>query len=294
MGQKGRQSLANLIALQAPLEMGNQVELEDLIELSKQRDAARKKGDGALASLLQDFSIAKSKSEKNRQRKNGKPAELLGPTPERAAKAEGLAREHKPDAQAIEVSNKTKSHTIVSPIDRYGKHWPAEIELAARKLRNLFLLAESGDPKMIASYGGAGGAAYGPRDGGVADHIREARATVDLIKARFPSCVPVIEAFITQVTCGPGGTAIRFQDIGAQHCPWGTPDAQKGAGYGRLIQTLMVLEWFLNSTEGGDLSRPELAQNLETAIRAGAQIMREREERRRKDRERTKVVKGGR
>lgn len=291
--------------MQAPLPV--QLDLEDAIKQSEEQGAQRSKflqasanaqaahaekaKNGALkttsylAELQKDFSVAKAKEKHRLQRKNAK-VDNVGPTPERLRKAiddDGMP--------AVTVGTQVKSHTLTSPVDKYGPRWPVEIEQAARTLRDLFLLAASEKP-ITANYNGNGGGAYGPRDGGVPDHVREARATVDLIRARFPSCVPDIEAFIVQIVTHSDGATLKFEDTGTAISPWKTPDARKGAGYGAFYRTLTVLEWFLAERSGGTIYRPEAAASLEKAIRAGAQVIREREEKVRQKRERANLIRG--
>lgn len=317
-GQRHRISMAQSIAMQAPLK-GQQHDLEEAIEHAKKQEVERRRflaasagaqaahagkaKDGPLADqvtvpfgkhrkeqnqsrrerMLEAFALG---AEKRAPRKNAK-QENIGPTPERLAKTIDDDGE-----QAYTVGKAVKSHTITSPVEKYGPRWPVEIETAAKQLCQLFLAAASERP-TTSNYNGAGGSSFGPRDGGVPDHVREARATVDLIKTRFPSCIADIEAFVTQVACHMDGSAIKFEDTGTPISPWASPDARKGVGYGMFYRSLTVLEWFLAERSGGAMYRPEAAASLEKAIRAGAAVIREREEKARERSRRSRQITGG-
>lgn len=298
MSQRGRISLshAQAIAAQAPLEHGHQFTLEEAIARSKQQEAERKKlvataaaqnahahktATGSLKTtishhLVQAFSISRAKAAKRSQRKNAKP-DYVGPTPERLAKS----------PEGFSVGTETKAHTSQALLDKYKRYIPPEVETAARLLLQDFLLAESGGPRVTANYDGVGGSVPGPRHGGVQDYVREAQATVSLIRAEWPTgMVEMIEWFLAETVHKQDGSFMRLEDAGAQIVPgWTTPEAQKGAGWGRFYSMLTLAERFYARQRalGRRLEPPTAndARRLLSEIRARAQARRERMAKRR-------------
>lgn len=312
MSQKYRPSLSQTIAAQAPLDLGEQVDLEDLIKRSQRSEAERERfklaatpaqkatrdqladkgklGTTTQAGYIAQISAYADKQRKKADRKNSKPDN--SPTPERLAKLMDREdmRDHAPPIHDKDTRPVTRAHTIVAPVDRYGRYWDVRLEQAARDLRNIFLIAESGYQRVTASYDGMGGSVPGPRHGGVADHIRECQAMAALIEAKFPALMRDITWFLTQTVVKNGtGEAMKFEDAGALISPWKSDEAKKGIGYGHFYCAIEVLAPFLAEERakgwGASVSTPEAARALNVEMRARAMIVRERAEKERKRKE---------
>ncbi len=309
MSQKHRPSLSQTIAAQAPLDLGDQVDLEDLIQQSKRSEAERERfklaatpaqkakrdtlagaGELGLTKYVAEISAYAAKERKRAERKNAKPDN--SPTPERVAKLMDPEdkREHAPPIHDKDTRPLTRAHTIVAPVDRYGRYWDGKLEQAARDIRNIFLIAESGYQRVTGSYDGVGGSVPGPRHGGVADHIRECQSMAALIEAKFPALMRDITWFLTQTVVKNGtGEAMKFEDAGALISPWKSDEAKKGIGYGHFYCAIEVLAPFLAEERakgwGASVSTPEAARALNAEMRARAMIVRERAEKERKRKE---------
>lgn len=305
MTQKYRPSLSQTIGAQAPLEFGDgQLELEDIINHSKRSEAERarfgklaatpqqaakrdqlakadKLGTTAKVGYVEQISAYAAKQREKSQRKNAKSD--TAPTPERLAKLMDRT-----DASAIsppirdqETRALTKAHTITAPVDKYGKHWDARLEQAARDIRNIFLIAESGYQRVTGTYDGTPAGVAGPRHGGVQDHIRECQAMATLIETKFPAVMREVHWFLTQTVVKNGtGEAMKFEDAGALISPWKSEEAKKGIGYGLFYRSIEVLAPFLAEERargfGASVTTPEASRALSIEMRARAQILRER------------------
>lgn len=320
--QKYRPSLSQTIAAQAPLEFGDgQLELEDIINHSKRSEAERARfeklaatpqqtatrdqlakagnlGTTAKVGYAEQISAYAEKQRQKSQRKNAKGD--TAPTPERLAKL--MERD---DATAIsppirdqETRALTKAHTIAAPIDKYGKHWDGRLEQAARDIRNIFLIAESGYQRVTSTYDGTPSGVAGPRHGGVQDHIRECQAMAALIESKFPAVMREVHWFLTQTVVKNGtGEAMKFEDAGALISPWKSEEAKKGIGYGLFYRSIEVLAPFLAEERargfGAGVATPDAARALNMEMRARAQILRERAAKKKRE-EQQQLQKGGR
>ncbi len=309
MSQKGRPSLSQQIATE-----GQQADIEEYLtagERGRMRASNQQRerfnelskngqlGANSRVGVLQyEISAALDKQKEKSKRKNAHQDEN-GPTPERAAKADGTT------TVATPVRDRTtpalsRTHMLASPIDKFGPHWDPDIERTARDLRDMFLLAETGGSKVTSSYEGIPAGAFGSRPGGVADHIRLAQSIVTVIKSEFPSCIEDINFFITEIVVNQDGSSIRLEQAGAKHSPWKSPDARKGVAYGRLLKALEVLSFFLAKQRemgwgwGARPTNPDVARALQVELRARVQVMREQQARKDEDeKRRAKMIKGG-
>lgn len=323
MSQKYRPSLSQTIGAQTPLEFGDgQLELEDIINHSKRSEAERERfgklaatpqqsakrdqlakggnlGTTAKVGYVEQISAYAAKQREKSQRKNAKAD--TAPTPERLAKLmdRGDASEISPPIRDTDTRAITKAHTIAAPIDKYGKHWDVRLEQAARDIRNIFLIAESGYQRVTGTYDGTPAGVAGPRHGGVQDHIRECQAMAELIKAKFPAVMREVEWFLTQTVVKNGtGEAMKFEDAGALISPWKSEEAKKGIGFGLFYRSIEVLAPFLAEERakgfGAGVASTEAARALNMEMRARAMIVRERAEKERKRKEQQQPQKGGR
>lgn len=138
-----------------------------------------------------------------------------------------------PAAPARAISAKR----MIPPFEQQRRVLPVDMEFAARQIVKDFLLANVGE-RATPSAGRPG-----KRD--LSTEIRDAKATIELIRAQFgDQVIRDIEWFIAAVTTRPDGTPMRFADSGAEIAPGKSPEAQKWAGYGALFRTLTVLVRF--------------------------------------------------
>lgn len=280
MSQKSRISLSQSIALQAPLEKGDHVDIEELIEASKQAEAQRQRR----VEFETQISVAVAKKRAQQGRKNAAERDN-SPTPERVAK---LAEQER-DVTAITPPIKdkdtralTKTYMVQAPLERYKAHLRPGLEETARRLLNVFLLADTG-PRVTSSYEGMTTAGVpSARSGGVQDHVRWATAMARVIETEWP--VEFVEAkdwLLTQVVIKQSGAAMKFEDIGQKMgLPWKSPDTHKGAGFGRFIDMLIIAERFFarqDATGWADPPSAAATQALQSELRARAQVRREME-----------------
>jgi len=231
------------------------------------------------AAALSEISAYVDKQRRAQTRRNAA-LQPNGPTPERAAKAGegGISTQVVVPSQGPQQA--VKNHTFTAPLEKYRAHIPNELEAAARQLLHDFLLAEAG-PRVTANYTGVGGAAS-KHHGGVADRVREAQATVSLIRAEWhQEFIQDVEWFILQVVTKGDGSAMRFEDAGARiNPPWRSLDALKGIGYGGFYRTLcLAARWYARQRARHPDKHQVTAEDtrrLAQELRARAQQYRER------------------
>lgn len=298
MSQKYRISSSQARALYEPLE--GQADIEEAIAEAKRlaappqakakhADLAKKGALGAnnkLREIEQQLSIALAKKKQNGTRKNAS-VQYNGPTPERAAKAhEGVASEVVIPSQGPVPA--VRSHTVQSPLEKYKYHLRPGLEDTARRLLKIFLLAETGG-RVTSSYEGMSGNVPGPRSGGVQEHVRWATAIAQVIESEWPKeFVEVKDWFLLEITVNQNGSAMKFEDAGLKMgIPWKSPDTHKGAGYARFVDMLIVAEKFLQRQDAlgwADPPNANATRALQSELRARAQVRREIENRRSRNR----------
>ncbi len=147
---------------------------------------------------------------------------------------EELIEETKRRPNTQGVSSSVPAHKA-PPFERQRAQLPVEMEQAARQVLKDYLAATS-TPRVT------GNAPRGKRPD--AD-VRDARATIELIRAQFgEEVIRDIEWFVAAVVTRPDGTHMRFADSGAMIAPGKSPEAQRWAGYGALYRTLTLLVRF--------------------------------------------------
>lgn len=190
--------------------------------------------------------------------------QMIGPTPERLAKAggdDGMIKLVPPISDGG-TRPSTRAHRIALPLDnpRYLAALPSTADEIARDLVHIFLLATAG-PKVTGSYDGVPSTAGGARSGGVQDHVRQAHAMVEDIAASLgEAVVRDITWFVTGQTVKPDGSAMRLADSGRMMSPWAVNDEKDTAiGWGGLYRSLQVVARFMAQRRAAGWRVPTVA-----------------------------------
>ena len=207
MSQKGRISLSQAAAVgtQAP-RSGDQIDLEDLIAAADKGDternrfklvaspASQSEARRRAADMQRELSIHAAKQRRRRD---------TGPTPERAAKAAGIAAITPPisdgDTRAL-----TRAHMVEGVVEHYQNAWAYETVTGARFLRDLNHEVQAGQRGVTVDLDAAGGS-FGPRRGGFTNwNARVQNEVLGQVKAEIermfgPECRDMLEAFLWAV-----------------------------------------------------------------------------------------------
>lgn len=225
---------------------------------------------GKLGKYVDEISAFAAKKKKRAERRNAAPAEgVIGPTPERLAKAGSYEEILVPikDGQTRAGDRATR---LLSVFDEHKARLPEEISSALQAVLDDFSKALIMSGALVSSYGEGGGSAPGPRHGGVPDYAREAAARIDALGARFGG--RVLKMFIAYVVDTANETRRR-----ANLSPWTDKATNKGLSYGHDLGTLEVLGLLALHNQTIERAFNGRVQSTDAEIKARLQVKREQQ-----------------
>lgn len=127
---------------------------------------------GKQSAYVSEISAYVGNQKKRAQRRNAAP-ETLGPTSERLAKVDAVEEILVP-VKDRDTRASSKVTRLLSVFEAHRARMPEEHAAALQAALDDVDKAIVQNGNLISSYGDGGGGAYGPRHGGVPDHVREA------------------------------------------------------------------------------------------------------------------------